>query len=125
MGEKKNEEKLKRLKCSECNTEIHEGDKICFNCGTPVPKIADQLEEMKSMCPKCYAEFGSEISICKECGTKTIKIASKSHKTVCPWCFSEIEPGLIYCPECGSKTKRYEPLNWPKQYIPPWNNHFL
>ena len=48
--------------CSNCGVELEEGQKFCFECGTPVPQ--------SKKCIKCGAELALKMKFCPECGTK-------------------------------------------------------
>jgi len=49
------------MKCSNCGVELEEGQKFCFECGTPVPQT--------KKCIKCGAELSLKMKFCPECGT--------------------------------------------------------
>lgn len=47
-------------KCANCGTELEEGQKFCFECGTPVPQT--------KKCIKCGIELPLKMKFCPECG---------------------------------------------------------
>ena len=48
--------------CSNCGAELEEGQKFCYECGTPVPQ--------SKKCIKCGAELALKMKFCPECGTR-------------------------------------------------------
>lgn len=48
------------IKCAKCGAELEEGQKFCFNCGTPVPQV--------KKCVSCGAELGLNMKFCPYCG---------------------------------------------------------
>ena len=47
-------------KCTNCGTELEDGQKFCFECGTPVPQT--------KKCIKCGIELPLKMKFCPECG---------------------------------------------------------
>lgn len=50
------------VKCPSCGAELHDGQKFCGECGTPIPQ--------KLRCPQCGAEWPLNQKFCGECGHK-------------------------------------------------------
>ena len=46
--------------CSNCGTELEDGQKFCYECGAPVPQT--------KKCVKCGAELAIKMRFCPECG---------------------------------------------------------
>ena len=53
---------IEQRSCRHCGASLEEGQKFCFECGTPVPQ--------SKKCIKCGAELDSKMKFCPECGAK-------------------------------------------------------
>ena len=65
--------------CMECGTELPDGAKFCFLCGTPVGKLKKDLPKMEVphdilKCPNCSSNISSISIVCPFCGAE---VASK------------------------------------------------
>ncbi len=56
--------------CGNCGSEVQDGMKFCFDCGTPVPQV--------KKCVSCGAELSLKMKFCPECGAKQDGTAPKS-----------------------------------------------
>lgn len=73
--------------CPECEADMEEGAKTCYECGYEAP----------NKCPECSFNLPKGTKFCPECGASVAKKCSK--------CGVTIDGEAKFCPECGEKLR--------------------
>lgn len=82
----------KKVTCPNCNREVPEKAKFCFECGAKI----EQIGENEVMCPACGKKTPKG-KFCMECGAALVSKCAK--------CGAELPHRAKFCLECGEKVE--------------------
>ena len=85
--------------CSNCGSQINDGDLFCTECGKPVPQ--------GRVCPHCGVGISDNDVFCINCGKKldeeSIPMTTESSQRKCHDCGTLLDLDDVFCPNCGIK----------------------